>query len=148
MVDNGSPQSLSQVQRHRSKGITVPAALVCLVVIMAFTGMVVRALVLQRRRAQWDEHRLQCLFIVESAIDRAQARLDTQPDYEGETWEVELEDRGRSRKAVTQIRVERVSDSTAQRRIEVRAIWPDDPVFRVQHIQSITTTLTNAGAPL
>lgn len=132
---------------HRfSRGMALAATLVCLLVVMLFASAVVRALVMRHRVSRWDEQQLQCLFLIESAVDRTKARCAADANYSGETWTVILDDRGVARPGITQIRVDPVENESLRRRVEIEARWPDDPVMRVQRTKQLTITLSFSGA--
>ena len=131
---------------QRSRGMALAAALVCLLVVMLFAGAVVRALTMRHRASHLDLQQLQCLFLIESAVERTKARCAADPNFTGETWTVSLDDRGISRSGITQIRVEPVADEPQRRRVEIEARWPDDPMLRVQRTKRLIITLSTPGA--
>jgi Tfp pilus assembly protein PilV len=125
--------------------MALAAALVSLLVVMVFAGAIVRALVMQHRSSQWDERQLQCLYLVESAVEKTKACCAADPNYAGETWTVTLADRGADRQGVARIRVEPVANEPLRRRVEIEARWPDDPLLRIQRTKQFTLTLPPSG---
>jgi Tfp pilus assembly protein PilV len=130
----------------RPCGVTLIAALICLLVVMLFSSVVVRALVMRQRASRSDEQQLQCLFLIESAVERTKARCAAEPNFSGETWTVSLDDRGVARSGIASIRVEPVANEPRRRQIHIDARWPDDPILRVQRTKELIITLPVPGA--
>ncbi len=136
----------SNLNQVRPRGVTLAAALICLLVVMLFSSVVVRALGMRHRASRSDEQQLQCLFLIESAVERTKARCAAEPNYSGETWTVSLDDREVARSGIALIRVEPVANEPLRRLIHIDARWPDDPIMRVQRAKELTITLPVPGA--
>ena len=65
--------------RSRSRGMTVVAVLVCLVVITLVTGALLKTVLAQREFARGRERRLQAEWLVESGLQRVRARRPKTP---------------------------------------------------------------------
>lgn len=135
-------------RRRRSRAITMLSVILCLFVIMLFSGAVVKALTLRKWESRLDEKQLQCLFLVESAISRAHAQCRRDPKFSGEVWHVSAERHGKEEDGVATIHVEPVAGEPNQRRVTIEARWPDDPVARVQRIKELVIRLPDSGATL
>jgi len=109
--------------------MVLAAALVCLAVLMLVAAGLVQTTLLRHRQARVEQHRLQAMWLAESAVDRALARLDRDAAYTGETWQVSLDDARGPRPGVAQISIEPV-DGDPERRIHVLARWPADKPVR------------------
>ena len=72
--------------RKPSRGMTVVAVLVCLIILTLISGAVLKVSVAQRELARSQERRLQAEWLAESGAERALARLARDRDYTGETW--------------------------------------------------------------
>jgi Tfp pilus assembly protein PilX len=145
-----------------SRGMTVVAVLVCLIIVTLISGAVLKVNVAQRELARSQERRLQAEWLAESGAQRAVARLARDHDYAGETWSLSAHDLGRSERAPTdplpgkaetaeaqvKIIVDRVPDSTNRRRVRIRADYPLDMRGRSRHSKEIMIDLepTQAGA--
>ena len=79
-----------------SRGMTVVAVLVCLIIITLISGAVLKVGLAQREFARGQERRLQAEWLAESGAQRALARLAGDRDYSGETWSVSAHDLGQS----------------------------------------------------
>ena len=132
----------------RRRAVTLMPVIICLLVIMLFSGAVVRALTLRNRESRRDEQQLQCLFLVESAVSRAHAQCRRDPNFAGELWRVSMESHGKENEGVARIQVEPVAGEPTQRRVTIEARWPDDPVIRVQRTKELVIRLPDSGATL
>ena len=82
-----------------SRGMTVVAVLVCLIILTLISGAVLKVGVAQRELARSQERRLQAEWLAESGAERAIARLARDRDYAGETWSRQPADLGQSERA-------------------------------------------------
>jgi hypothetical protein len=117
---------------HRSpKGAVLVVALVCLLLVAAIGASLVRTLLLQHRQRLQERHQLQALWLAESAVQRAVARLAESADYRGETWRVDGETLQTEWSGVALIQVEPLAGDPARRRIVVAARYPQDTLQQV-----------------
>jgi len=86
----------------------------------------------QRQRLQTELWRVQAAWLAESGLERAAARLATQPDYPGESWSVPAEQLGGPLAAAVRIRVEAAPAKAKDRVVRVEADYPDHPQDRVR----------------
>jgi Tfp pilus assembly protein PilV len=136
-----------------SRGMTVVAVLVCLIIVTLISGAVLKVGLAQRDLARSFERRLQAEWLAESGVERALARLAGDRDYTGETWTVSALDLGQnaavtagadkpdSAAAVITIAVERVPANSSRRRVKVQADYPRDPPRRSRHTKQVTIDL-------
>lgn len=75
---------------HIRTGAALVVTLVTLAVIVLLSAAVLRSLVAARRQSLQSLKALQAGWLAESALERAAACLVANPDYRGETWEVEF----------------------------------------------------------
>jgi type II secretory pathway pseudopilin PulG len=148
--------------RKPSRGMTVVAVLVCLIIVTLISGAVLKVSVAQRELARSQERRLQAEWLAESGAERATARLAGDRDYVGETWSLSARDLGRSEQEPTfssparaetpaariTITVERVPASANRRRVHIQADYPVDAQGRSRHTKEIMIDLepSQAGA--
>jgi hypothetical protein len=137
---------LAARRRNRSRGMTVVAVLICLIVVTLLGGALVKVVLAERKLVRAQEHRLQADWLAESGAERALARLEIDAGYRGETWSITarelvlsesaplIEPEGKNVPALAQvtIAVEPVpGDGNAnRRRIRVTAEYPRDPTTR------------------
>ena len=135
----------SNTTAHRD-GFTLAAVLVCLFVVLMFSGVLMKTLMVRRRVARSSEQQLQCMFLMQSAVERAKVRAALEPDYRGETWSVDCGDSEAAPKAVALISVNPVENEPRLRRVQVEARWPDHPTLRIRRTKELTITLPLSGA--
>ena len=143
--------------RHSQKrrGAILVLAIVCVAITMSIMALLVR-FAFMHHGAQKSQHRAaQANWLVESAIDRAAARLAIDPSYTGETWKIPAEDffvSGQAsgeatetappgKAALVRIAVEPVADRDDARTIHVVADYPDDPKHRARRSKQIAVAL-------
>jgi type II secretory pathway component PulK len=148
--------------RKPSRGMTVVAVLVCLIIVTLISGAVLKVSVAQRELARSQERRLQAEWLAESGVERATARLGGDRDYVGETWSLSAQDLARSEQEPTvaspakaetpaarvTITVVRVPASANRRRVHIQADYPVDAQGRSRHTKEIMIDLepSQAGA--
>ena len=125
--------------RRRGAGILV--ALVCLILAATLVTITTRTALLEWRSAREETYRLQAAWLVDSGIERARARLASDVDYTGESWQIPAKTFNQNRDAVVRIEVSTVDAQPEQRTIRVQADYPDDPVHRVRKTKEITVAL-------
>ena len=131
--------------RLRRAGFGVAVALACVLVTAVLAGAMLRTLLAERRQAMRIEHRIQAMWLAESAIERARARLAASPGYAGETWQVRAEAFGDRWSGAAVIRVERVPGDAAGRRIVVEARYPETLERRAVHLCQLVVRVPVSG---
>jgi Tfp pilus assembly protein PilX len=80
------------MHHEKRRGGALVIALLTLMVVMLMAGTLLRSLLAARHQSMKSATALQAAWLADSAIQRAQVRLTSDPSYRGETWEVELDD--------------------------------------------------------
>ena len=88
--------------------------------------------VISRREADLEQYRAQTLWLAESGMDRASARLAADPGYRGEEWLLPAGDLGGSDAGRVSIRVEPIADEPDVFQVRVVADYPVDAVERAR----------------
>jgi Tfp pilus assembly protein PilX len=141
--------------KRQSRGLTVVAVLVCLVILTLLSGAALKIALAQRELARAHERRLQAGWLVESGLERAVARLTRDHSYRGETWTITAGDLGlpaiapadrttaadQEKAAVVKIAVEPVANQSNGRRVRVQADFPPDLPRRVRQTKEIKIEL-------
>jgi Tfp pilus assembly protein PilX len=130
----------------RRRGAVAVVVLVCLVLIALIGGTLLRTGLVQRRRLQMEEGKLQAEWLAESGLERAAARLAAAPDYRGETWRVPAADLGGRGPGTVTIAVEPVAAQPGRRTVRVQADYPDGAGPRARRRKHATVEL-GPGAP-
>ena len=123
------------------RGVAIIVGLICLAVASALMAVVTRIAIIQREAARDESRRVQAAWLVESALDRARARLATDRDYFGETWKITPDALGSRHGAAVVIEIVASDEDRRQRIVRVRADYPDDPVDRVRKSKQLLVTL-------
>jgi hypothetical protein len=134
-------------RRPGRRGLTAVAVLVCLVVITLVSGVLLKLGLAHRDQVRSQEQRLQAEWLAESGIDRALARLASDPGYAGETWKLTRRDLGlpelpgteEGPAAVVTIKVEPAGSpgNSAAQLVKVQADYPPDLPRRTRHSTQI-----------
>ena len=148
--------------RKPSRGLTVAAVLVCLIILILISGAILKTSVARRQLAVNQERRLQAEWLAESGAQRAAARLARDREYAGETWSLGWADLGQSQRtkgadetagsdknaARITIAVERVPKEPDRRRVRIQADYPIDEPRRSRHSREMMIDLepSKAGA--
>ena len=77
---------------RRRRGSMTVFVLVCLLVIAMICGVLLRIGLTERERIRGEERKLQTEWLVESGLERAAAKLASDPKYGGETWDLAASD--------------------------------------------------------
>ena len=113
------------------RGAVLAVTLACLLVVTMLGGLLLRALLLERRQSARRTRQVQTMWLAESAVARARAQLARAPDYAGETWTIAAGTLGDRWPATVTIRVAPVDAQPQARTIIVEAVYPDDPEHRI-----------------
>ncbi|MCA9141559.1 MAG: hypothetical protein KDB05_02180 [Planctomycetales bacterium] len=132
----------SKPKRMRStparNGLILAMVLVALLVVTLLGAALANAFVAHRQFARHREQQQQAFWIAESALQHAAYRLATEPDYEGQTWEVTAEKLGSHHAGVAVIHIETGPERRQGYRIVVDASYPlNSKTQTVQHRELI-----------
>jgi Na+-transporting NADH:ubiquinone oxidoreductase subunit NqrC len=72
----------------RRRGTILVIVLVCLILAATLSGVLIRRLVQEQRQLRRHEDQIQAFWLVESAVDRADAQRLRSSGYMGEVWEI------------------------------------------------------------
>jgi len=125
----------------RRNGAALVITIVCLTVVLLLSAAIVQNLAFHQRQSRADQQRLQAFWLAESAVDRAMAALQLDPDYAGTVWQIEIAGAHGPQTGVAEIQVESDESSSRQRRIHIVARWPNDPVHRYVHQKDLVIKL-------
>ena len=127
------------------RGAILAAVLVCILVILLVGGALVKSLTLQHRQSRIEQEQLQAMWLAQSALSRAIAEIDLDPNYTGSTWTVELDGPEGARVGVAEIAVELGDGPATHGRITIAARWPNEPVHRIVHRKQFTIQTPPVG---
>ena len=115
--------------------------LVCIGVASVVFMSLVRLAVAERGALQLEGWRVQAVWLVESGLQRAAARLAADAEYEGETWRIPAEALAGPDGAVVEIEVQALPQEPRRRSVRVRADCPDHPQHRARQSKQVVMQL-------
>jgi hypothetical protein len=129
----------------RRTGAALVVALICVLLVSLLSTVLVRTALVQRDQLENDAWQAQAEWLVQSAIERAVASLESDVGYTGETWLPATGD-GRTigRVVIEVASSEEGGEST--RKLRVTADVPDDPVRRSRIVREWPLALNSPSA--
>ncbi len=121
-LKNMASKSTSPKKQRRAAALF--AALICVLVVGLFSSIVVKQAISRHRQLKDDEKRLQAFWLAESAFELALVRLQTTPDYTGETWNTPPRNAAHADQGRVEITVEPAADSPGSLLLQIRASYP------------------------
>ena len=125
------------------RGMLAIAVLVCLIVLTLIAGASSASGPRSRDEIRAEERRLQAEWLAEAGLRRAIARLDADPGYSGETWNIDARELDSADAATVTITVERPAGDAKRRTIRARADYPREPPRRVRYSRELTRPTTD-----
>lgn len=136
-----SHQSGKFVTAANRRGVALLTAIVCLAVIAAICGSLIKVVHAQRQQTRLEERKLQAEWLAEAGLERAAAKLINSQDYSGEIWQIAAtEFAGRGGGSV-KISVKKIVDQPAKRLVRVQADYPADSDGRARQSKQATMTI-------
>lgn len=130
---------------YRRRGVMTIVALVCVMVASTLMIVVVRRALAESQLGRLEVRRAQSRWLAESGLERAAARLASDPKYSGEVWKIppgvitgRADETKASAGGTVRIEVTAPPGQPAERLIRVQADWPDDPELRARHTKQAT----------
>ena len=130
--------------RRRRAAILI-GVLIAVTVVALLIGSVMRTVVMHHRRARTFDRRLQSMWLADSGLQRALARLSVDAEYKGERWELTGESIGRRWPAVVVIQVQPITDDSAVRAIHVESHFPSSPEHRILYRINTSIPVSQKG---
>ena len=131
----GSPPPIGSPRDRQGAFLIV--AMICLLLATGLMGTLLKMAVLTRQQAKLEASGLQADWLVESALDRAAAKLASDPAYQGETWKIAPAELGGAYAGEVAITVQ--ADENG-RLVEVTARYPIDGPAGVRRTKRLTVS--------
>jgi len=125
--------------------ITVIFLIVLLLVSLTMASLV-RAMLTQRELVRAGSIRLQADWLAQSALNRAAARLKTEPAWSGETWNIAAEELRQTNAAAITIEVRNDESRSTRRQVRVTVLSPPEGPPRVRLQRTYAVDLPNPSA--
>jgi Tfp pilus assembly protein PilV len=143
------------VRTKSSRGLTVVAVIVCLIVVTTISLAMLKFGLAEREQARALERRHQAEWLAASGMSRALSRLAADREYAGEVWSIPAEElwpaedaapagptaTTRPPAAIVTIRVERPQGAAERRLVRVSADFPSDSPRRSRQSKQRLITL-------
>lgn len=132
----------------RRQGSILVAALVCFLVVALLSAVAVDRVVQGHRETKRRQQQWQAEWLSHSAAERAVARLRSDPEYRGETWqlsELEFGTHANARPGVATIAVVPAEGNSSRVRVTVAARYPADETFGILRTQEFVFSLAAPG---
>lgn len=143
MMPGHMNRARSRRRRSRAAFLTM-LVLICLALAIALFAVTTRTLLRERRLLDRQQVDLQAELLADAGLARAQARLATDRDYQGELWQPQLGSREDARNGQVAIEVVPLPDRPELRQITSVAKWQSRGLISQQSRQS-TYQLSQVG---
>jgi len=143
------PSSISsETQQKRGvyrRGTIILIPLVCLVLSLAVIGELLKQSSLELKQLKKEQYHLQAIWLADAAAQRAIDKLNTQQDYQGETWALLPEEIGGAFPGEVIINVDRRNQTSKFITIRAQASYPATAAERVRIIREWPFELSNTS---
>ena len=112
--------------------------MICLLISTLILGTLLKTAVTHRRQMRTEEQRAQADWLAESAIERAVHRLETDANYQGETWKVPAADLNGRDSGRVRITVRKSSDGLGKHILSVEAVYPVGTPRQIKRTKQIS----------
>ena len=132
-------------RRRRRRGLAIAPAMICIVLVLLVCAGLMRQTSTLRRESKAKQERMQSVWLLESGLSRAAAKLAADRKYAGETWEIKAEELGLAYPGTVRIEVKPSGDAANSNQVKVRveADYPRGDL--VERHRSSQTLLINLG---
>lgn len=123
--------------QHRRRGGALIIAILALAVASMIGATLLQMAFTQRRQLQHERLRTQAGWLAEAGLQRALQQIASDPEYQGETWMVDVPDRTASQPAEVLITVDTETKSV----LTVVATYPRGATFRAKVRRSVSVPM-------
>ncbi len=113
--------------RHPARrGAVLIMTLVCLALATIIGGVLLRWVVMEHKLLASQAHESQARWLAEAGLERAAARLQSDAEYAGESWQIAASEMPSGHAARVELRIEAVEGEPRRRSIVAEAAYPTD----------------------
>lgn len=123
-MNTRASRTCTRTPRAPRRGAATLLLILCLAVLGMVCGATYRAIALDERLARHERQRAQAWWLAEAGLERAMARLASEPGFRGETWSIDAAELGESDGAIVNIQVRGDAADVRQREVVVTAQYP------------------------
>ncbi len=138
--ENASLCAIANTANVRGGAFTI-VVLICLLISAMVLASLLKLALLDDGQSRNVQMRLQSVWLADSGLERAAARVAADPAYAGETWTIDAERMGGPDAATVVIRVEKDESQAQQRVIVVVAVYPAEGTQQARLTRHTTITL-------
>lgn len=135
--------------RRRRRATTMIIALAALLLVSLAGGQLLRSLAQSQRQSRQYHRSLQAMWLAESGLARAAARLQRDGGYPGETWRPTIsgDEAVSEQSSFGRVEIVVLQDEAdpSRRQIRVTATFPDDPTHRALCTRQQDILVTSSG---
>lgn len=124
----------------RRSGAALVATLICLLIVVSLVSSMLLVAIRARRQLHTERDRRQTVLLVQAGAQRAAYQLQRDPNYPGETWE--LDDEALAKPGQVTIEVAR-DDETGPWQVSVVAEYPPGSLHSIRRSRTFVISAEN-----
>ncbi|WP_417379983.1 hypothetical protein [Gimesia sp.] len=124
-------------QQRTRQGAVLVIVMVCLLLISLVMASLLKSTMMQRRQMLKEQLQVQADWLVESALERAAQQRLTNPEYEGEVWQIDPEELGTRYAASAEIVLKPEGEADRRLSIQARVKYPDSQTEMITRTKKI-----------
>lgn len=126
----------------RRAGMAILLVLICLIVITAVVGSMLRYLAMNNRQIKQRMHSQQAFWLADSGVERAVFRLQQDPAFREEIWQPDIA----AKAGRVEIQVSTSPEMPSQWTVTVVATYPKDSIAAVKARRIVNVAVPNTTA--
>ncbi|WP_417387937.1 hypothetical protein [Gimesia sp.] len=126
----------SQTKNTR-RGAVLVIVMICLLLISLVMASLLKSTLMQRRQMLKEQLQVQADWLVESALERAAQQRLTNPEYQGEVWQIDPEELGTRYAASAEIILKPEGDANRKLSIQARVQYPEGQTLTITRTKKI-----------
>ncbi|WP_417390653.1 hypothetical protein [Gimesia sp.] len=130
----------SETGSHNQKtrqGAVLVIVMVCLLLISLVMASLLKSTLMQRRQMLKEQLQVQADWLVESALERAARQRLSNPEYQGEVWQIDAEELGTRYAGSAEIELKSETDGAQRISIQARVKYPESQTFVITRTKKI-----------
>lgn len=126
----------TQTKKTR-QGAVLVIVMICLLLISLVMASLLKSTLMQRRQMRKEQLQVQADWLVESALERAAQQRLTNPDYQGEVWQIDPEELGTRYAASAEIVLKPAGEADRRLSIQARVKYPENQTDTITRTKKI-----------
>lgn len=121
--------------RRQRRGSFVLIPMLCLVLALAVIGEILKQSTIETRQLKKQQYQIQAIWLADAAAQRAVSRMNQDPEYTGEVWQLKPEESGLPYPGEVVIKVKKNRQMLPSVEIRTEASYPLEESKRVRIIR-------------